>query len=238
VLIMTEALASPASVLHIAATRAAEIVIGTCACLVVAGLFAPAGAPADTEPLHPTTDAGRRDGLGGALREGWLDEHRPLVEHSTRAALAVALLPLIWRWFEIEDFLQTAITSLVVMIVPAAVVHAHTQQTVYKRIVHRALGCLFGSAVAIACLSVVSDNLLPTLLTLGAGIWAGHHVQTGDKGVDYLGTQFALGFLVTFVQGPGPVTSIVPGLERLVGILIGSVMLCGVMLIWPLRQDE
>jgi uncharacterized membrane protein YccC len=237
-LIMTEALAAPDAIVHFAATRVAEIVVGTSACLVVASLFASVGGPAGTDAQRPVGATSPLSKLRQIVSEQWLREHWPLLVHSTRAALAVALLPLVWRWFAIQDFSQTAVTSFVVMIVPAAVVHERRHQTIYERMAHRALGCLLGSAVAILCLSFFSKALFPTILTLCAGIWIGHHIQTGREGISYLGTQFVLGFLITFIQGPGPVSSIVPGLERLLGIVIGSAMLCLVFLIWPLPEDE
>lgn len=236
-LVLTEALAAPATVLHFAGTRVAEIVVGTCACLLVASLFATDAPTVAAAPRR--IPAGSRGGwLRRVLTEEWLREHWPLVAHSTRAALAVALLPLVWRWFKIEDFSQTALTSYVIMIVPATAVGERRHHTIYERMAHRTLGCLLGSAVAIACLSVFSNDLLVAVLTLCAGIWVGKHIQTGREGIGYLGAQFVLGFLITFIQGPGPVASILPGLERLLGILIGSAMLCLVILIWPLPDDE
>lgn len=47
-MVMTEALAAPANVVHFAGTRVAEIMVGTGSCLVVASLFASAGAPVGT----------------------------------------------------------------------------------------------------------------------------------------------------------------------------------------------
>jgi uncharacterized membrane protein YccC len=235
-LVLTDALAAPATVLHFAGTRVAEIVVGTCACLLVASLFAgdtPAAAAPRREP-----PGSRGGGLRHALSEEWLREHWPLVMHSTRAALAVALLPLVWRWFGIEDFSQTAVTSYVIMLVPAAVVRERRHLTIYERMAHRTLGCLLGSAIAIACLSVFSDDLLVAVLTLCAGIWLGNQIQSGREGIGYLGTQFVLGFLITFIQGPAPVASILPGLERLLGIVIGSAMLYILILVWPLPDDE
>jgi uncharacterized membrane protein YccC len=237
-MVMTEALAAPAMVVHFAATRVAEIVVGTGSCLIVASLFASAGAQAGTgAPRHPAS-ARPFTGLRDAFREGWQPEHAPLLAHSTRAALAVGLLPVVWRWFSIEDFSQTAVTSYLVMMVPAAAVRERRHSTIYERMAHRTLGCLLGGGTAIMCLSVLSDALLPAMLALCAGIWIGYHIQSGNEGIGYLGTQFVLGFLITFIQGPGPVASIVPGLERLLGILIGSAMLCVLILVWPLTEDD
>ena len=234
VLVLTDTLASPELVLHVAATRVAEIVVGTIACLVIASLFT-AICPATGTLERSSAPAVKQS---SAFRNLWhkdgLQDHWLLVTHSTRAAIAVALLPLVWRWLEVQDFGQTDITSYVVMLVPAAVVHERRHHSIYERMAHRVLGCFLGGAAAIACLSAFSNDLLLAVLALCAGIWLGHQIQMGGEDVGYLGTQFVLVFLVTFVQGPGPVASILPGLERFLGILIGCAMLCLVMLVWRL----
>jgi XapX domain-containing protein len=225
-LILTDALAVPATVLHFAGTRVAEIVVGACSCLVVACLFDTTGSPA--------AGTAATDGPVDVPRSDWVQENRRLlIEHSTRTALAVGLLPLVWRWFEIEDFSQTAVTSYVVMIVPAATVRDRRHGPIYERMAHRTVGCLLGSVCAIVSLGVFGTDLLPTLLTSIVAVWVGHHVQNGREGVSYLGAQFVLGFLVTAIQGPSPAASILPGLARLLGILIGCVMLYLLNLVWP-----
>ena len=87
------------------------------------------------------------------------------------------------------------------------------------------IDCLFGTGLPV------------TVLTLAAGVWVGCQIQTGRE-INYLGTQFTLGLLVTLVQGPAPITDITPGLERFVGIAIGSAMLCMTTCLWPLVQDK
>jgi hypothetical protein len=47
-LVMTEALAAPDNVLHFAATRVAEITVGTVSCILVAGLFSASRTGAQT----------------------------------------------------------------------------------------------------------------------------------------------------------------------------------------------
>ncbi|WP_441259020.1 FUSC family protein [Bradyrhizobium sp. 521_C7_N1_3] len=232
-MVTTEALASPDAVVHFAATRVAEITVGTCTCLVVASLYSDAQGRGE-KPAHDRLWCGR---LCDVLNEDWLREHWPLVEHCTRAALAVALLPLIWRWFGIEEFSQTAVTSYVIMIVPSAAVGNRRYAAIYERIAHRALGCLLGSAVALVSIGLFGTGLPVTVLTLAAGVWIGYQIQTGRE-INYLGTQFTLGLLITLVQGPAPITDITPGLERLVGIAIGSAMLCLTTAAWPLDQDQ
>jgi uncharacterized membrane protein YccC len=232
-MVLTEALDSPESVVHFAATRVAEVTLGTCACLLIACLFSTASIE-ERKRADAAIWCGRPREL---LDEAWLRKHWLLLEHSMRGGLAVALLPFVWRWFEIEDFSQTAITSYVVMIVPLAVVRDRQPSTIYERMAHRTLGCLLGGATALLCIGFVGTDLAPMVLVLAIGVWIGYSIQIGHGGIGYLGTQFVLGMLITLVQGPGPITEVTPGLERLLGIFIGSVMLCLLMLLWPLPEE-
>jgi uncharacterized membrane protein YccC len=233
-IVLIEALDSPASVVHFAATRVAEVTIGTCACLFVASLYSDA-------PLEDKKRGGSKvwcARLYELLDEAWLQKHWPLIEHSTRVALAVALLPLVWRWFGIENFSQTAVTSYAVMVVPSTIVRERRHQTIYERMAHRTLGCFLGSATALLCVHLFGTDLPAILLTLAGGVWVGYSIQTGREGISYLGTQFTLGMLITLVQGPGPIMDVTPGLYRLLGIFIGSAMLYLLILVWPLPSDE
>jgi uncharacterized membrane protein YccC len=237
-LVMTEALSAPDEVLHFAATRVAEITVGTASCVLVASLFSASRTGAQTRAQIVANAAREARPAPRVLSEGWFDAHWVPLEHATHSALAVALLPLVWRWFEIENFSQTAVTSFIIMIVPDAVIREGRHRAIIERMSHRAAGCLLGSAVALASLSALGDTLLPSLLVLSVGVWVGYHVQNGRNGVSYVGTQFVLGLLVTLVQGPGPITDITPGLERFVGILIGVAADCLLIVIWPLKGDK
>ena len=237
-LVMTEALAGPDDLLHFAATRVAEIAVGTASCILIANLFSASRTGPQTG-AHSMTSASREASLiPTVLSEAWFDAHWVLLEHATRSALAVAVLPLVWRWFEIEDFSQTAITSFVIMFVSVAVLREGLHRAIIERMTHRAAGCLLGSVVALGSLWALGDTLLPSLFVLSVGICVGHHIQNGRNGVSYIGTQFVLGLLITLVQGPGPITDITPGLERFVGILIGVVADCLLLVFWPLKGDQ
>jgi uncharacterized membrane protein YccC len=237
-LVMTEALAAPDDVFHFAATRVAEIAVGTTSCILVACLFSASRTGAQTGAQIIANSARGPTSVPGVLSEGWFEAHWVQLEHATRSAVAVALLPFIWRWFEIENFRQTAVTSFVIMIAPVAVIMEGGHRPIIERMIHRSAGCLLGSAVPLATLSALGNTLLPSLLVLSAGVWIGYHVQNGRNGVNYVGTQFALGLLTTLVQGPGPVTDITPGLERFVGILIGAAVDCWLIVCWPLKGDK
>lgn len=237
-LVLTEALAAPDDVLHFAATRAAEIIVGTASCVLVANLFSASKAKARTDAQIIVNSAREADPVPGVLSGGWFEAHQLQLEHATRSAMAVALLPFIWRWFDMENFRQTAVTSFVIMIAPVAVITEGRRRPIIERMTHRSAGCLLGSAVALASFAVLGTTLAPSLLVLSVGVWFGYHVQNGRNGVNYVGTQFALGLLTTLVQGPGPATDITPGLERFVGIVIGIAADCWLFACWPLKGHE
>jgi uncharacterized membrane protein YccC len=237
-LVLTEALAAPDTIARFTLTRILEVTVGTAASLLITCLFSKAEVSAPHgPPAAITVHTGRPDGVR-IFQEQWLRERWPLIMHATRAALAVAALPLVWRWFGIQNFSQTAVTSYVLMIVPPTLARAGRPRPVYERAAHRMLGCLLGSVAAIVCIGLFGESVLAMLLAAGLAIWIGDHIQSGSEGIGYLGTQFTLGFLITLVQGPGPAQSILPGLERLLGIVIGGALLYLMWLIWGRGHDE
>jgi uncharacterized membrane protein YccC len=124
------------------------------------------------------------------------------------------------------------------MIVPPAATREGQRRAIIERMAHQAVGCLLGSAVALASLSTLGNTPLASLLVLSAGVWIGYHIQNGRNGVNYVSTQFTLGLLITLVPVPGPLTDITPSLERFVGVLIGIAAHCLLIFFWPLKEDE
>ena len=62
-------------------------------------------------------------------------------------------------------------------------------------------------------------------------MWVAAHVQASERGVSYVGTQFAVVFISTLVQGGEPPASIWPGIERFAGITGGVVILFAVVML-------
>jgi hypothetical protein len=232
-LVLTQALSDADGAAAFAATRVAEITVGTGAALLVAAVFEGLGAPPGQGAPQAAAVAGGGLSLRRLWDEAWLDAHWRLITHATRAAIGVAMLPLIWRAFDITNYAQTAVTSYIVMIVPAGVIERGESEVIYERMLHRGLGCLLGALLALLGLRIAAEDLLLWALCLSLGVWIGFSLQSGKTGLAYVGTQFAIAFLFTFVQGPGPATSVTPGLERLLGIVIGAVTVTVVLLIWP-----
>jgi uncharacterized membrane protein YccC len=139
------------------------------------------------------------------------------------------LVPLVWRWLELPDLSQTAVTAAAVMAVPA-LSHddAANRQIITERALHRLLGCLLGGVAGLACLILSIESFLPWLLMLTAGIWIAAHEQCSQRGIGYVGTQGAVVFILTLIQGWGPPASISPGIDRFAGITGGLLILLAV----------
>jgi uncharacterized membrane protein YccC len=104
--------------------------------------------------------------------------------------------------------------------------------------VHRIVGCLAGGVAALACLALSIEAFLPWVLIIAAAMWICMHLQTSSRGVGYVGTQAAMVFIVTMVQGNGPPSSIMPGVDRFAGITGGlAVLLVVSVALWP-HLDE
>jgi uncharacterized membrane protein YccC len=163
------------------------------------------------------------------------------VRHALNAGIAAMLLLPIWSALDLPGPSQMAVTIAAVLAIP--VVSGDPRQAsrmVVRRSVHRGIGCLLGGCVALVLLTLpLAELFLPWLLTLGAATWIGTHVQASTRGVSYVGTQGAVAFIITWVQGFGPPTSIVPGVERFAGVLGGLVILSLVLaVITPLTEPD
>jgi uncharacterized membrane protein YccC len=217
-MVLMALLSDPSSALTVGLNRSAEVTIGTAAAMAVALL---AGADAAAAPAAPESR------WADLLGEQW-----PSMRHAAQAGFGVMLVPLVWRWLELPNLAQSAITVAAAMAVPALTNDAVLDQAkITERAMHRILGCLLGGAAGLACLALSIDNFLPWLLTLSAGIWVAAHVQASERGVSYVGTQFAVVFISTLVQGGEPPASIWPGIERFAGITCGVVILLAVVML-------
>ena len=82
-------------------------------------------------------------------------------------------------------------------------------------------------------------NFLLWLFALTVGAFIGAQLQSSERGIGYAGTQAAVVYIMTLVQGVGPPTSILPGIERLVGITGGiTVLLIVSLVLWPSRTGK
>lgn len=155
--------------------------------------------------------------------------HRAAFAHALHAAIALALVPWVWGTFHIQSLSQSSTTIMAVMMVPLPDATASAQPT-SRKLKHRFVGCGIGALLATAVL--VLSHASPIVMSLGVclGILAGRHIENGALDVGYVGTQFALTFLVVLVPDSAAV-DFHAGLSRLSGIVVGMVLLQPVRLL-------
>ena len=225
ILVLLEGLKNPLQVPYIAFYRVFEVAIGVAASAIVANLLM--HWHADPPPIAP--------GWRHLLGPQW-----PAVLHGMRAAIAVIVVLEVWIWMDLPQVTEMAITIAVVMSAPVIGDGSlGTRHAVAERSLHRFLGCLLGGIAALFCLSLSVTSFPWWLAMIAGAVWIGMHVQMGKHGVGYLGTQSAFVFIVTMIQGPAPPTSILPGIDRFVGIAGGlAILLVVSLMLWPSETDQ
>jgi uncharacterized membrane protein YccC len=206
VLVTVVSLGNPGLAPDTAIIRVLEVVVGSTVAAAVSYVFTPASAA--PLPVSP----------------GWSGLFGPklyITLHAMRWSVAVALVPLIWRYFEVTDMTQMAITLVMVMSTPAAADPAETHRLVVTKGLQRLLGCLIGGSIGLLLLALSIDTLLPWLLMLVVPLWLCSYVQNGTSSATYVGTQAGFVLILTMVQGLGPPLNLTPGIERFAGIFFG-----------------
>ncbi|MDF2619813.1 MAG: hypothetical protein K0S00_2472 [Xanthobacteraceae bacterium] len=115
-----------------------------------------------------------------------------------------------------------------------------TGETVHK-LGLRIIGCLIGATMGMGAILFV----VPQLETIGGlmalvfgGVLVGAWVSTGPERIAYGGVQIALAFLLTVLQGFGPTISLDAAWDRVVGILLGNVVIYVIFTrLWPVSIE-
>jgi uncharacterized membrane protein YccC len=217
-LVVLMSLGNPLSAFDYACCRVVEVCVGTFTAMAVAIALLPAG-HVDATPEPP--------GWSDLLGARW-----PAVLHALRGGIAVAVIPYVWDWLGVADITPMAITIAAVMAVPVLADHPLDDgRQIVEKALHRLIGCLLGGLPALLLLGLSFDAFLPWVGVLSAGIWLLAWQAQSKRGVGYVGNQAMLVFVMTLVQGTGPPGSIMPGINRLIGIVLGMTILFGVCLL-------
>jgi uncharacterized membrane protein YgaE (UPF0421/DUF939 family) len=163
-----------------------------------------------------------------------------------QGAITIGVLGLFAYYHELPSFPQILISVAAVLLVPlpALLRKKGEDDLVSLRMANRALGCLFAALLAMILLPFIGNTPWLCIATLAAGVWIAAHVQAGSANTSYLGTQFGIGFIMTFVQDQRWSTDASAPALRLLGILIGLSALTLVMFMmtrirWMIsRHDE
>jgi multidrug resistance protein MdtO len=106
----------------------------------------------------------------------------------------------------------------------------------------RILGCILGAAAGIAAIII----LVPALTSVGALIimvflaaFVSAWVAGGDPRIAYAGFQMAFAFFLCVIQGAGPSFDMVNARDRVIGILLGDVVVYLIFTnVWPVSVVE
>ena len=153
-------------------------------------------------------------------------EHVRYAIKTTAAALICYLIYSALDWQDIH-------TAMITCYVAALGSVAETTQKLMLRII----GCLIGAAMGVGAILF----LIPHMSSVGslmvlvfAGAFVAAWVAVDSERVSYAGVQIALAFMMTVLQGFGPSIDMSVAMDRVIGILLGNVVLYLVFtLLWP-----
>lgn len=129
-------------------------------------------------------------------------------------------------WFEIHTAMITCFY----------VALGSTGETLHKSTL-RIVGCLIGAAMGIASIYFLMPHMTDIgqlLLLVGAGSLIAAWVANGSSRIEYMGWQMALAFFLCVLHGFGPTLDINVAIDRIIGILIGNVVVAVIFSsLWP-----
>jgi uncharacterized membrane protein YccC len=210
-LVVLVSLNDPAQAFSVAIYRTLEVGVGITCAILVATLLAP-DAPA-----------------AGVAPPGWHDlfgAQWPAVTYALRSGIVIAALPVIWNTLYLPGVATMAVTVAAVMAVPHLPGHTLDDPArLTAKAAYRLLGCFVGGIAGLAVIVLSPTVLVLWLALLCGGVWFFVWLQDSPTGAGYVGTQAAVVYIVTLVQGEGPPLSILPGIDRFAGIVFGVVTL-------------
>ena len=111
-----------------------------------------------------------------------------------------------------------------------------TAETLHK-LTLRIIGCLIGAAMGVGSILFLIPHMtgIGSLMALVfAGILVAGWVSSGSERIAYAGIQIGLAFLLTILQGFGPDISLSAASDRVIGILVGNLVMYLIFTrIWP-----
>ncbi|AJJ18313.1 FUSC family protein [Yersinia intermedia] len=152
--------------------------------------------------------------------------HQRFALKTTAAALICYLVYTALDWQDIH-------TAMITCYVAAL---GTTGETVHK-LVLRIIGCLIGALMGVLAIIFIIPHLsdIGQLMALVFGcILLAAWVSCGNERIAYAGVQIGLAFLLTVLQGFGPSTDMGVALDRVLGILLGNLVVYLIFTrLWP-----
>jgi uncharacterized membrane protein YccC len=215
---------------HFAMLRVLDVCVGVFACVLVSGLFHVGRRWFGQHGLASKSDEAPNS-MSIGTQPSFETQRLVRAELAIQAAIAVLIVAALTYAFKLPGLAQALVTIIAVLILPSSQL-VPSRKPVMQKMVQRMIGCLVAGPVGILLLPVVSGHEIAYLLALSAGVWVGCHLQTGQKGASYIGRQFAIAFLLVFVQDSFWAVNPTAAALRFAGIVGGIVALGGMMLVW------
>lgn len=157
--------------------------------------------------------------------------HQQFALKTTAAALICYLIYTALDWQDIH-------TAMITCYVAAL---GTTGETVHK-LVLRIIGCLIGALMGVLSIIFIIPHLndIGQLMALVFGcILLAAWVSCGSERIAYAGVQVGLAFLLTVLQGFGPSTDLGVALDRVLGILLGNLVVYVIFTrLWPVAITD
>ena len=114
-------------------------------------------------------------------------------------------------------------------------------ETVHKLML-RIVGALIGAGLGVAAIILVMphmDDIGHLALLVGAVSFFAAWISNGSPRISYMGWQIALAFFLCVLHGHGPGFDLVVARDRVLGILIGNLVMSAVFtVVWPVGVEE
>ncbi|NLS27519.1 hypothetical protein S2M10_25150 [Sphingomonas sp. S2M10] len=156
--------------------------------------------------------------------------HPAALYHAGQAGVALALLAGLTHAFALPALAQSAVAVMSVMRVPVNDLGAGGLVPVSVRLAQRFLGCLVGAALSALCLLAAQGQAAILVAWTMLGVATGRMIENGTHSYRYVGTQFTLAVLVMLVPDSYADGDMMPGVRRLMAVLIGMAILEPVLL--------
>jgi uncharacterized membrane protein YccC len=225
-MVLIDGMESPGDALGaLARARFLDVCVGRGAALLVSAIT--------TLALRrdPAASYGRAQAARRAALRPW---HPAAFMHALQGAIALALIPWVWTALHVRSLSQSSTTIMAVMMVPL-LGRAASSRPASRKMRHRFIGCGIGAVLTTGILMLSHGSPLVMTLAVCAGVLAGRHIENGALDIGYVGTQFALAFLVVLVPDSGALADVHAGLSRLSGIVVGIGLLQPVQLLVKTR---
>ena len=152
-----------------------------------------------------------------------------LARLSLIGGLVLVLVPLLWALLDLPSVVQMAVSALVVLDRDVGSAEMRGGQ--------RLAGCAAGGVLGAGLLALGLDALPLWLAAFGGGLLVFGRLHHGGGPRAYIGTQGGVALIMVMVSGRGSPDTLLPALERLTGVMLGTGLIVGLSLLLVPRPE-